>query len=84
LELDIKTWKELDPLYTRIKDMFDIMFLFIFVIVFVVAVMSIVNTMSMAVLERTREIGTLRALGVKRPGIVRIFALESAMLGAPS
>jgi putative ABC transport system permease protein len=82
LEVDIKTWKELDPFYTRIKDMFDIMFLFIFVIVFIVAVMSIVNTMSMAVLERTREIGTLRALGMKRPGIVRMFAIESAMLGA--
>ena len=81
LEVDIKTWKELDPLYTRIKDMFDIMFLFIFVIVFVVAVMSIVNTMSMAVLERTREIGTLRALGIKRPGIVKMFSIESAMLG---
>ncbi|HUC98581.1 MAG TPA: FtsX-like permease family protein, partial [Candidatus Polarisedimenticolaceae bacterium] len=82
LEVDIKTWKELDPLYMRIKDMFDIMFLFIFVIVFVVAVMSIVNTMSMAVLERTREIGTLRALGIKRPGIVKMFTIESAMLGA--
>lgn len=81
LEVDIKTWKELDPIYTKIRDMFDIIFLFVFVIVSVVAVMSIVNTMSMAVMERTREIGTLRALGVKRPGIVNMFATESAMLG---
>jgi putative ABC transport system permease protein len=81
LDVDIKTWNELDPLYSRIKDMFDLIFLFIFVIVFCVAVMSILNTMSMAVLERTREIGTMRALGVKRPGIVSLFATESAMLG---
>jgi putative ABC transport system permease protein len=80
-ELDIKTWEEIDPIYTKIRDMFNVIFLFIFVIVLVVAVMSIVNTMSMAVIERTREIGTLRALGVKRPGIVNLFATESAMLG---
>jgi putative ABC transport system permease protein len=80
-DLDIKTWEEVDPIYTKIRDMFNIIFLFIFVIVFVVAVMSIVNTMSMAVMERTREIGTLRALGVKRPGIINLFATESAMLG---
>lgn len=81
LDVDLKTWKELDPLYTRTKDMFDLMFIFIFIIVFFVAVMSILNTMSMAVLERTREIGTMRALGMKRPGIVSLFAAESAMLG---
>jgi putative ABC transport system permease protein len=82
LEVEIKTWKELDPLYTRTRDMFDIMFFFIFVIVFVIVVMSVVNTMSMAVMERTREIGTLRALGIKRLGIINMFAIESAMLGA--
>jgi putative ABC transport system permease protein len=81
LNVDIRTWKELDPIYTKIRDMFDIIFSFVFVIVFVISVMSIVNTMSMAVMERTREIGTLRALGVKRPGIVTLFATESAMLG---
>ncbi|MGH8056339.1 MAG: ABC transporter permease [Candidatus Entotheonellia bacterium] len=43
--------------------------------------MSVINTISMAVMERIKEIGTLRALGVKRKGIVWLFAIESAMLG---
>jgi putative ABC transport system permease protein len=81
LDVEIKTWDELSLLYSKVKEMFDIIFLFIFVIVFIIAMMSVINTISMAVMERTKEIGTLRALGVKRNGIVRLFALESAMLG---
>ncbi len=81
LDVEVKGWRELSALYNRVKDMFDIIFLFIFVIVFVIAIMSVINTISMAVMERTREIGTLRALGLKRRGIVRLFAIESAMLG---
>lgn len=81
LEVEIKTWEELSVFYTRVKDMFDVIFVFLAIIVLVIAVMSIVNTISMAVMERIREIGTLRALGLKRHGIVRLFAIESTMLG---
>jgi len=81
LDVEVQTWEELSPFYTKVKDMFDIIFLFLFFIVFIIATMSIINTVSMAVMERTKEIGTLRALGVKRLGIVGLFVMESAMLG---
>jgi putative ABC transport system permease protein len=61
--------------------MMDMIFMFLFVIVFIIVVMSVVNTMGMAVLERTREIGTLRALGLKRRGVGILFAIEGAMIG---
>jgi putative ABC transport system permease protein len=61
--------------------MFDMMFLFLFSIVLVIVVMSTVNTMGMAVLERTKEIGTLRALGLKRRGVSLLFAMEGGLLG---
>jgi putative ABC transport system permease protein len=61
--------------------MFDMIFLFLFSIVLIIVVMSTVNTMGMAVLERTREIGTLRALGLKRRGVSLLFALEGGLLG---
>lgn len=81
LKLEIKTWNELSTFYTKVKQMFDVIFLVTFLIVFTIVVMSVVNTVSMAIMERTREIGTLRALGFKRRGIVGLFATESMLLG---
>jgi len=81
LRCEIKTWNELSLFYSKVKGMFDMIFLFIFVIVLIIVVMSVVNTMGMAVLERTREIGTLRALGLKQRGVSILFAIEGAMLG---
>jgi putative ABC transport system permease protein len=78
---EIKTWNELSLFYSKVKGMIDMMFLFIFCIVLVIVVMSTVNTMGMAVLERTREIGTFRALGLKRRGVSMLFAMEGGMLG---
>lgn len=81
LPVEIKTWIELSPEYTRTRNMFNTIFLFVFFIVFFIVIMSVVNTMSMAVFERTREIATLRALGLKRRGVMRLFGLESLLLG---
>lgn len=81
LKLEIKTWEELSQWYRKVKEMFDVIFLFLFIIFFIIVVMSVANTMSMAVFERTREIGTLRALGLKRRGVILLFAIESSLLG---
>ncbi len=78
---EIKTWNELSLFYSKVRGMFDMIFLFLFTIVLVIVVMSTVNTMGMAVLERTREIGTLRALGLKRRGVSLLFAMEGGVLG---
>jgi putative ABC transport system permease protein len=78
--VEIKTWQELSSFYTQVRGLFDMIFAFIASIVFVVAAMSIANTISMTVIERTREIGTLRALGLRTAGVVRLFALEALWL----
>lgn len=79
--VEIKTWDELSVFYSQVKSMFDMIFLFIFSIVLVIVVMSVVNTMSMSVMERTREIGTLRALGFKQYGVKLLFSTEGMLLG---
>ena len=78
---EIRTWNELSLMYSKVRGMIDMIFFFIFCIVLVIAVMSTVNTMGMAVLERTKEIGTLRALGLKRRGVSLLFAIEGGLLG---
>ena len=74
------TWQDLSDFYTQVHGMFDMIFGFIFSIVLTVVVMSVANSMGMTVIERTREIGTLRAIGLKRSGVVRLFTMESMLL----
>jgi putative ABC transport system permease protein len=81
IDCELRTWNELSLFYSKVRQMFDMIFLFIFCIVLVIVVMSVINTMGMAVLERTREIGTLRALGLKQRGVSFLFALEGGLLG---
>ena len=51
---------------------------------FLAAAVGIVNAMLMSVHERTREIGTVRALGMRRSSVVRLFVLEGLALGIVS
>jgi len=46
-----------------------------------VAAIGVVNTMVMAILERTREIGVMRAVGARRSTIRKLFTFEASMLG---
>jgi putative ABC transport system permease protein len=50
-------------------------------IALVVGSLSIINTMSMAVSERTREIGIRKAIGATRAAIMRQFIAEAALIG---
>lgn len=81
LDLEVRTWSELTQFYHQVVKMFNSQFLFIRIIVMVIVVLSIANTMVMAVMERTTEIGTIRALGNTRSEILALFITESIYLG---
>jgi ABC-type antimicrobial peptide transport system permease subunit len=53
----------------------------VLIILLAIIVVGIMNTMWIAIRERTREIGTLRAIGMQREQVVRQFLLEALMLG---
>lgn len=54
--------------------------LIVVLILFLIIMVGITNTFRMIVYERTREIGTMRALGLQRGGIRRLFLLEALLL----
>jgi putative ABC transport system permease protein len=77
----VKRWDEESDFYQLTKNMFNMIFGIVFFILIIIVSMSVMNTMAMAIIERTSEIGTLRALGLRRAGVVRLFAMEGTLLG---
>ncbi len=81
LPLEVHDYTELNTAYLQIRNFLTVMFGFLAVIMGVIVIFTVVNTMSMSVMERVNEIGTARAMGVRRGGVRRQFVLEGFMLG---
>jgi putative ABC transport system permease protein len=81
LDLEVRDFAEREPFYRQAVGMFGAIFLFIAMIMGVIVLFTVVNTIGMSVAERTNEIGTIRAMGVRRGGVRRLFVVEGAMLG---
>jgi putative ABC transport system permease protein len=79
--VEVLDFATLNPLYTQSLNMLGSMFGFVTILIVSIVLFTIGNTMSMAVVERTVEIGTLRAIGLRGKGIQRIFVCEGIVLG---
>jgi putative ABC transport system permease protein len=79
--LAVRSFVELNPFYAQSEKLFDFIFGFIFVLIGGIVLFTVSNTMNTAVVERTVEIGTLRAIGLRQAGIRRLFLFEGLMLG---
>jgi len=79
--VEVKTWSELATYYHQVVTLFDFIFLFIKAILFLVAGFSIFYALSLNVVERTNEIGVIRALGGSRTEVCSIFVTEGFVLG---
>ena len=77
----LKKWIDLASYYKQVRSLFSGIFVFLGVIVFFMVLMASVNTLLMAMMERTREIGTMLAMGTPRPWIVALFMLEATVTG---
>lgn len=79
--LAVLGFDELNPFYGQSKNMFDMIFGFIFALIGGIVLFTVGNTMNAAVVERTAEIGTLRAVGLRQSGIRALFITEGAVIG---
>ncbi len=77
---EVLNWKEIQPDLAMMADMMQEIYGIFMAIILAALAFGIVNTMLMAVLERTREIGMLAAIGMNRRKIFSMIMLESVFL----
>ena len=80
--IEIETWKETGAAIWQLLQLRRWILGVVSIIVIVIAALGIANTMLMSVFERTREIGTLMALGTTPREILTLFLAESAIICA--
>jgi len=79
--LAVKSWRDLAVFYQAVRALYNRIFGILGVIMICIVLFAMSNTLGMAVVERTREIGTLRAIGTLPAEIVRNFVLEGMVIG---
>jgi len=75
-----KSWRELAYFYRQVSNYFGVQNRIIESILLALMFLGILNTVSMTIIERTGEIGTLRSLGESRKEVVNQFLLESFII----
>lgn len=80
-DLELTSWHEVALYYKSANTFFFAIFFSMGILITLVVFFSIANVMTMNVMERTRQIGTLRALGESRSGVLSMFLIEGMMIG---
>ena len=78
-DLEIKTWRELMPTLASMLDSTRGLIQIVFFVVYIVVAILILNAMLMAVFERIREFGVLKALGVSPQFVFKLVLIESTL-----
>ena len=78
-ELDVRTWRELMPTMATMIDSTRGIVTIVFYVIYVVIAILVLNAMLMAVFERIREFGVMKAIGVAPGTVVKLILLESAL-----
>jgi ABC-type lipoprotein release transport system permease subunit len=76
----VKTWKQLNELLVLLNDFSNVILSVMYLIILSITAIVIVVTLLMSVLERTREIGILTAIGMKGRQVVALFLAEASLL----
>ncbi len=79
--LEVQTWEQQAVFYQAVRNLYNRIFGAMGIIIGVIVVFVVGNAMSMSIIERTREIGTLRALGTLPSQLLTTLSLEGMVLG---
>jgi len=79
-QVEITPWQDRAFFYYKVKNLYDIIFGVMGAVMALVVFVALFNTMTMSVTERTREIGTLSALGNYPNEIIALFLREAGLL----
>lgn len=79
--LSVVSWRDRAPFYDQVRNLYGGIFWFLGSVIFVLVVLATSNTLVMTVMERVREIGTLRAIGTSRGQVARMILAEALWLG---
>ncbi len=77
----IKAWFELASFYRQVKLLYYAIFGFMGLVLFLVVLLATANTLLMSVMERVREFGVLRAMGLQPRQLLALLQWEGAFLG---
>lgn len=80
--LDVKTWQQLRPDVVAMVQTNGSLTALMVLIIFAVAAIGVADTILMSVFERRRELGVLKAVGMRPLAIVAMVSLETLALGA--
>ena len=81
-KLDMTTWEDEMSFLSWIFSAVRVLSAILVFVLMVIVVVGILNTLAIAIRERTREIGTLRAIGMQRRKVRWLLLLEAGLLGA--
>jgi putative ABC transport system permease protein len=80
-EFEVVPWSDLADFYNKTVVLFSKQVNVVKTIIALIIILSISNTQTMSVLERTTEIGTSLAIGIRRNQVLRLFLLEGLLIG---
>jgi ABC-type lipoprotein release transport system permease subunit len=80
LALDVVDWQRAAGLVGQIITVLEVILVVAIGIIFLVALVILNNTMVMTTLDRTTEIGTLRAIGAPKAFVISMFMVETLVL----
>ena len=78
---ELASWRELSDFYDKTLQLYDRQFGVLRLIILLMVLLSVANSVNMTLFERTREFGTMLALGNRPRAVFQLILTESAMLG---